>query len=200
MLLSQRTDATAFDTAVDMLNPQPTAVQRLIGPLLLHRELLATGLLRRHEDRHLRERERQETQILQEPAPRRQGIRRRVRNRLIVRAAAIGVAQEEDEEEGIDQQDIFDRVVSFLAAITRLLFNRVLGADDASFRPVMGTRGDAGATAGTATSGAAASSSGATRVAAAASATPSRWARADRERAGASPRARSAASSTGRRT
>jgi hypothetical protein len=29
-------------------------------------------------------------------------------------------------------------MVSFLAAITLFLFNRVLGADDASFRPVMG--------------------------------------------------------------
>jgi hypothetical protein len=33
-------------------------------------------------------------------------------------AAAIGVAQKEDQEEGIDEQDIFDRVVLFLAAIT----------------------------------------------------------------------------------
>src|SRR5262249_27642809 len=96
-----------------------------------------------------------------------QGRGRRVRNRLIVRAAAIGVAQEE-EDEGIDQQDIFDRVVSFLAALTRLLFHRGLGADDASFRPVMGKRGDAGAPAGTATSGAAACSGGATGGAAAA--------------------------------
>jgi len=53
-------------------------------------------------------------------------------------ATAIGVAQEEDEEQGIDQQDIFARVVSFLAAVTLLLFNRVLGADDASFGAVMG--------------------------------------------------------------
>jgi hypothetical protein len=113
-------------------------------------------------------------------------------------AATIGVAQEE-EEEGMDQQDIFDRVVSFLAALTRLLCNRVLGADDASFRPVMGNKEDAGATAGTATSGAAASSSGTTRVTAAASATPSRWAKAISERAGASPRARSAARSAGKR-
>ena len=108
-------DPTALDAAVDMRDPQPTLVQRLIGQWLLPRELLTTRLLRRHEDRHLRERARQETQILQEPAPRWQGIRRRVRTRLIVRAAAIGVAQEE-EEEGIDQQDIFHRVVVFLAA------------------------------------------------------------------------------------
>jgi hypothetical protein len=116
-----------------------------------------------------------------------------------VRAAAIGVAQEEDEQKGIDQQGIFDRVVFFLAVLTRLLFSRVVGADDASFRPVMSTRGDAGAPAGTATSGATASSRGVTRVAAAAAATPSRWAKAVSERAGASPRARSAASRAGKR-
>ena len=52
--------------------------------------------------------------------------------------ATVGVAQKEDDEQGIDEQDIFDGVVSFLAAITLLLFNRVLGADDASFGPVMG--------------------------------------------------------------
>jgi hypothetical protein len=114
--------------------------------------------------------------------------------------AAVGVAQKEDDEQGIDEQDIFDRVVFFLAALTLLLFSRVLGADDASFRPVMGTRGEAGAAAGMGATGAGSSSSGTTTVAASASETPSRWARAVRERAGASPRARSAANSTGKRT
>ena len=56
--------------------------------------------------------------------------------------APIGVAQKEDRERGIDQQDIFHRVVFCLAAITVFLFSRVLGADDAPFRPVMGKRGD----------------------------------------------------------
>src|SRR5712691_4604412 len=114
-------------------------------------------------------------------------------------AAAVGVTQEEDDEQGIDQQDIFDGVVFFLAALTRGLFSRVLGADDAPFRPVVGKRGDAGAAAGAAARGAG-SSSGATTVAASASETPSRWARAVRERAGASPRARNAARRAGRRT
>jgi hypothetical protein len=113
-------------------------------------------------------------------------------------AAAVGVAQKEDEEQGIDEQDIFDRVVSFLAALTRGLFSRVLGADDAPFRPVMGKRGEADAAAGPATPGAGPSTSGPTTMAAAASETPSRWANAVRERAGASPRVRSAASSTGK--
>jgi hypothetical protein len=115
-------------------------------------------------------------------------------------AAAIRVTEKKDEKEGIDQQDIFDGMVFFLAALTRLLFHRVVGADNAPFRPVMGKRGESGAATGATTSGAATSSSGMTTVAASASVTPSRCARALRERAGASPRVRSAASSTGRRT
>src|SRR6266849_4847304 len=115
-------------------------------------------------------------------------------------AAAIGVTEKEDDEQGIDQEHIFYRMVLFLAAITLLLFSRVLGADNAPFRPVMGKRGESGVATGAATTGAASSSSGATTVAASASETPSRWARAVRERAGASPRVRRAVSSTGKRT
>ena len=114
-------------------------------------------------------------------------------------AASTGITEEEDDEQGIDQQDIFDRMVLFLAAITVRLCTRGLGADDAPFGPVMGKRGDAGAAAGTATTGADSSSSDVTTEAASASETPSRWARAVRVRAGASPRARRAASSAGRR-
>jgi hypothetical protein len=57
-------DATALDTTVDMLDPQPTLSERLISHVLLPRELLAVWFLGRHEDRHLRERKRQESQIL----------------------------------------------------------------------------------------------------------------------------------------
>ena len=42
------------------------------------------------------------------------------------------------QEEGIHEQHIFHRMVFFLAALTRGLFRRVLGADDAPFGPVMG--------------------------------------------------------------
>ena len=114
--------------------------------------------------------------------------------------AAVGIAQKEDQKEGIDKQDIFDRVVFFLAALTVRLFRRVLGADYAPFRPVMGKRGEAGVTAGTEATGVGSSSSGTTTVAASASETPRRWARADSERAGASPRVRRAARNAGNRT
>ena len=56
-------------------------------------------------------------------------------------------------------------MVSFLTAITRFLFSRVLGADDAPFGAVMGKRGDAGAAAE-----AVSSASGVTIVAASATA------------------------------
>ena len=115
-------------------------------------------------------------------------------------ATAIGVTEKEDDEESIDEQDIFDGVVSFLAAITRFLFSSILGADDAPLSPVMGKRGEAGAVAGVVATGVASSACGVTTVAASASETPRRWARAVRERAGASPRAWSAASSAGKRT
>src|SRR5262249_12696686 len=162
-------------------------------------QLCTAGLLRRHEEFHLGEREGQEAQILQQPTPSREGVGGSLRDAQIMGTAARGIAQKEDREEGIDQQDIFDGVVFLLPAITLLLFTRVLGADDAPFRPVMGTRGESGVAAG-ATTGAGASSSGVTTVAASASATPSRCASAVRERAGASPRVRRAARSTGRRT
>ena len=98
----------------------------------------AAWLLRRHEDLHLGQRERQEAQILQQPTPGRERVGGGLRNAQIMDTAAVGVTEKEDQEEGIDEQDIFDRVVFFLAAITFRLFNRVLGADDAPFRPVMG--------------------------------------------------------------
>ncbi len=58
-------NATALHATVDRLDPQSTLVQRLVGSVLFSRQLLVAGFLGRHEDLHLRERERQEAQILQ---------------------------------------------------------------------------------------------------------------------------------------
>jgi hypothetical protein len=115
-------------------------------------------------------------------------------------AASRRLAEKEDGEGGIDQQDIFHRVILFLAAITRFLFSSVLGADDAPLRAGMGKRGDAGMAAGAAAGEVPSSFCGATTVAASASETPSRCARAARELVGASPRVRRAASSAGKST
>src|SRR4029453_2004844 len=190
-----------LDTTVHMLDPQPPLVECLVRPLLLQGQLLTAWLLRRHEDLHLREREGQEAQILQQPTPSREWVGGGLSDAQIMDTAAVGVTEKKDEEQGIDEQDIFHRVVFFLAAITRGLFKRVLGADDPPFGAVMGKRGDTGGAARTATPGVGSSStSGMTTVAASASETPRRCARAVRERVGASPRVRNTASSAGSRT
>ena len=53
-------------------------------------------------------------------------------------AAANGVAEEQDDERGIDQQDVLYRMVLFLATVTLRLFSRVLG--NAPFCSVMSKR------------------------------------------------------------
>src|SRR5690242_1279228 len=62
-------DAAALDTAVDMLDPQPAGVERLVRPFLRRRQVRARGFLCGHEDLHLGQREAQEAEILQQPAP-----------------------------------------------------------------------------------------------------------------------------------
>ena len=113
-------------------------MERLVRPLLLQGQPRSAWLLRRHEDRHLRERERQEAQILQQPTPSWEWVGGGLSDAQIMDTAAVGVAHKEDDEERIDEQDIFDGVVLFLAALTRGLFSRVLGADDAPLGAVMG--------------------------------------------------------------
>src|SRR5712691_7931596 len=101
-----------------MLDPEPPLVERLVGQVLLQGQLPTAWLLRRHEDLHLGEREGQEAQILQQPTPNREGVGGGLRDAQIMGTAAVSVAEKEDDEQGIDEQDIFDGVVLFLAALT----------------------------------------------------------------------------------
>jgi len=78
-------------------------VERLVGQFLLQGQLPTAWLLRRHEDLHLRERERQEAQILQQPTPSREWVGGSLSDAQIMDTATVGVAQKEDEEQGIDQ-------------------------------------------------------------------------------------------------
>jgi hypothetical protein len=123
-------DATTLAAAVDMLAPEPPLVERLVGLFVLQGQLPTAWLLRRHEARHLRERERQAAQLLQPPTPGRERVGGGLRDAPIMDPAAGRGAQKEDDEHGIDEQDMFDGMISVLTAITRFRFNRVLGADD----------------------------------------------------------------------
>src|SRR5215475_6075250 len=96
-------DATPLDAAVDMLDTEPPLVERVVGQVLLQGQLPTSGLLRRHEDLHLREREGQEAQILQQPTASRERVGSGLRNTQIMGTAAVGVAQKEDDKESIDE-------------------------------------------------------------------------------------------------
>jgi len=194
-------EAAALDTAVPRRDPPPPLGDRLVGPWLGPRQLLAAWLVGRHAARPLRERQGQEAQRLEEPAPGGAGRGRRGGQALGLGAVALGSAQQEEDEQGMDSQDRFPRGLFFLAALTWGLCRRGVGADDPPFCPGMGHRGRPGGAAGTGTPGVGSSSPrGVPTVAAAAAETPRRCARAGRERGGASPRVRNAASSAGSRT
>src|SRR5262247_1677979 len=96
-------DTTALDAAVDMLDPEPPLVERLVGQILLQGHLRTAGLLRRHEDLDLWEREGQEAQILQQPTPGRERVGGGRRDAQIMGTTAVRVAQEEDDEERMDE-------------------------------------------------------------------------------------------------
>src|SRR4051794_9667554 len=117
-------------------------------------------------------------------------------------APANSIAEKQNDQRRVDQQDILHCVILFLATVTFGLFSSVLGADDAPFRPVMGKRGESGPATGTAEGGATdeGSFANAAPTAVAGSGTSSRRASAVRQRVGASPSSRSAASNAGSRT
>jgi hypothetical protein len=56
----------------------------------------------------------------------------------------MGLTQEQNAERRIDQREVFQHVPLFLAAITSLLFSRVLGARDGSLGAIMTKKGAAG--------------------------------------------------------
>ena len=79
----------AFDPAVDMLN----AIGDSPGPgwpVAVPGSVSGRVILGRHEDLDLGQRKGQEAQCLQQPAPRGQGIRRRVGHALVINMASKG--------------------------------------------------------------------------------------------------------------
>ena len=76
-----------------MLDPEPPLVERLVGQILRQVQLPTAGLLRRHEDRHLREREGQEAQSLQQPTASRERVGSGLSDAQIMDTAAVGIAQ-----------------------------------------------------------------------------------------------------------
>jgi hypothetical protein len=95
-------DAAALDAAVDVLDAHPSAGDAPIRGFLRACEGPAPWLPRRHDDLYLVERERQEAEILEQPAPYGQGVRGSIGYPLIVGTARVGLTQKEDPERGVD--------------------------------------------------------------------------------------------------
>ena len=140
-----RAQCEALHTAVHVLDADTPTGNASIRRFLRLCELPSSRPLGRHDHLDLRERKRQEPQILEQPATRGQGIRGRLGNPLVMGATGIGVTQKEDHERRVDQQHVFHGMALFLAAITARLLSRILGALEAPLGPVVAKRGEAGA-------------------------------------------------------
>src|SRR5215813_12459062 len=183
--------AAAFDAAVDMLDAHAPSSKLPIPSFLRSRQLVAARLLRRLEDVHAVQREGLKTQVWQQLSPRRQRLGRGGSAALVMDTARMRLTQEEEAQGLLDQQEVFQPVPFFLAAITRFLFSRVVGARKGSLGTVVTKRGAAvGGRACTSSAREASTGTGGP-------ATPSWWRRASTWRQGASPKVRSVLRNTG---
>jgi hypothetical protein len=134
----------AFDTAVDRLDayapPSKLPIPHFLGP----HQLVSTRLLRGLEDVHAAQREGLKARILQQLTPRRQRIGCGIGDALVMDTTRMRLAQDEDAQGLIDQEKVCQHVPLFLAAITRFLCRRVVGAQDGSLGAVMTNRGATG--------------------------------------------------------
>jgi hypothetical protein len=186
--------AAAFDTAVDMFDAHAPPSKLPIPRFLCPRQLVPTGLLRGLEDVHAVPRECLKARILQQLTPRWQRIGCGIGDAFVMDTTRMCLAQEEDAQGSIDQEKVFQHVPLFLAAITRFLFSRVVGARDGALGAVMTKRG---ATGGEVSWPASAGDVGSGREG---TSTPRRACKASTLREGASPKVRRVLRNTGSKT
>jgi hypothetical protein len=189
--------AAALAAAVDVLKAHAAARHAPIRRFLRPRALPSSRLPGRHEAFYLVKRARQEAQIRAQAAACGHGRRRGLRKPFLVRAAGVGLTQQEERERGVAEPHVFPRVALFLAAITARWLRRSLGAREAPCAPIVPTRGEARAGAAPGGSEVVGDRPPAATLA---SATPRRLASSVTDRVGVSPSARSVACRTTNRT
>jgi hypothetical protein len=106
-------DATALDAAVDVLDAHATAGNMPIRGFLSACECPAPRLRGRHDDGDLIEHERQEGEILVQPAACGQGVGHCLRHTLIMGVAGVSPTQKEDPERRVDELYVFHLVAFF---------------------------------------------------------------------------------------
>lgn len=131
-----------------MLNTNPTSRKSGVLRLLFVRQLPPAWLLVRLRNPDAIKREALKSKVLEQFAPVRQGIRRGIRNRLIVGTPLVGITQELDAARFVGKQHVLHGMSLFLAAIMRALFSGVLGARNGTLAAVVIKKGDAVVVAG----------------------------------------------------
>lgn len=124
--------ATAFDTAIDVLNPYPTACHGLVVGFLFCGEILATWLPCWHMYLDIGQRQGQKAQVLQERTCGWERIGCGISQALVVTFAWCRWTQEQNHQHGIDQEQVFHGMPLFLAALAVFLCIRIRGAWDGS--------------------------------------------------------------------
>lgn len=135
-------DATAFDAADDMFDPDSPPGKRLIGRFLRVGQRSALWLAGWTGMHDIRQGIAYKAQIISQLTARWQWVGDIVRNRLIMHAAFIRIAQQVHQTVSGRQDQVVDRVALFLAAVIVGLITCVRGARDGAFRAVVKT-GDA---------------------------------------------------------
>src|SRR5262245_43961344 len=184
----------AFDTAIDMFDTHPALSDRPVVRFLCGRQRFSARFPRRLKDRHARQGEALKAHVLQQLTAFRQRIRGCIGDALVMDTARMRLTQEHDAQRGIDEEQVFQHMPLFLAAITRFLCSRVCGARNGSLSAVMTKRGAAAGVAAWSTADEAASQGSS------ASASPRWWRNASTLRHGASPKVRKAFRNTGSKT
>ena len=179
-------EATAFDATVDLRDAHAPAGDAPIRRCRCARAGTASWLPGRHDELSVVEGERQDAPSLAHAAPRGPGVGGRLRHPFLVGATSRGRTENEARQRRVDPPHMCHRVARFLAALTARLRRRILGAPDAPLGTIRPTRGEVGAGAGRA-AGAGGCSGRTTIAVIAAAATPRRFARSVKDRAGASP-------------
>jgi hypothetical protein len=134
----------AFDAAVNRLEADAPPSKLPIPRFLCPRPLVPTRLLRGLAEVHAAERERLKARILQPLTPWWQRRGGGSGDAFVMATTRMRLAHAEDAQGAIDQEQVFQPVPLFLAAITRFRLRRVVGARDGSLGAVMPNRGAPG--------------------------------------------------------
>ena len=124
-----------------MLNPYSSARQLLILGLLLVCQLSPAWFLVRRPTRHSFQAKGLKSEILKQLASLWQRIGRSIGNPLIVDTALIRIAEKQDGQHRINQQQVLERMILLLAAIAAFLFSSIFGTRDAALGSIMAKRG-----------------------------------------------------------